>query len=363
MILPVNPMLVLTCVRASSYVSFTRRTYFSGTTCSLKHLQTSCRGTLSYAFSRSINTRCSAFCISRCFSITCLAANMASVVPLPGITMLHHVLQRLERKNTYARILLIDFSKAFDHIDHNILLDKLKTNGVPQICVDWKKAFLTRRTQRVKLADTTSDWTEMAGGVPQGTLSGPENFLNMIDDLHTDVDDVKFVDDVTLYEVCNTHSQNKLQNAVNDIQMWATANNMSLNASKTKELLVYYGREELDIPRITINGDVIERVSCAKLLGCHIMSNLSWEDHIANLVSKASRRLHLLRELKRAGLSTKDLLTCYFSIVRSTTEYACQVWSTSLTNEQRHAVETIQRRAMQIISPTRLTRRPYTNTG
>ena len=60
--------------------------------------------------------------------------------------------------------------------------------------------FLTSRTQRVRLADTTSDWTEMAGGVPP--LSGPENFLNMIDDLHTDVDDVKFVDDVTLYEVC-----------------------------------------------------------------------------------------------------------------------------------------------------------------
>ena len=76
----------------------------------------------------------------------------------------------------------------------------------------------------------------------------------MIDDLHTDVDDVKFVDDVTLYEVCNTHSQNKLQNAVDDIQEWATDNNMSLNTNTTKELLVYFGREDLDIPRITING-------------------------------------------------------------------------------------------------------------
>ena len=139
----------------------------------------------------------------------------------------------------------------------------------------------------------------------------------MIDVLHTDVDDVKFVDDVTLYEVCNTHSQSKLQNVVNDIQEWATDNNMSLNSSNTKELLIYFGREELDIPCITINGDVIERVSCAKLLGCHIMSNMSWKDHIANLVSKASGRLHLLRELKRAGLSTKDIFTCYFSIVRS----------------------------------------------
>ena len=76
----------------------------------------------------------------------------------------------------------------------------------------------------------------------------------------------------------------------------------------------------------------------------------TYMDHIGNLVSKASRRLHLLRELKRTGLSAKDLLTCYFSFVRSTTEYACQVWSTALTSEQSHAVETIQRRAMLIIS-------------
>ena len=80
-----------------------------------------------------------------------------SSTTLAPITMLHHVLQRLERKNTYARILLIDFSKAFDHIDHSIRLDKLKTIGVPQICVDWQKAFLTRIMQRVKLADTTPD--------------------------------------------------------------------------------------------------------------------------------------------------------------------------------------------------------------
>ena len=99
-----------------------------------------------------------------------------SSTTLALITMLHYVLQRLEKNNTYARILLIDFSKAFDHIDHNILLDKLKTNGVPQICVEWQKAFLTSRTQRVKLANSKSDWTEVGGGVPQGTLSGPENF-------------------------------------------------------------------------------------------------------------------------------------------------------------------------------------------
>ena len=156
----------------------------------------------------------------------------------------------------------------------------------------------------------------------------------MIDDLHTDVDDVKFVDDVTLYEVCNTHNRDKLQNAVNDIQKWATDNNMSLNASKTKELLVYYGREELDIPLITINGDVVERVPCAKLLGVRIMPNLSWEDHIANIVSKASRRLHLLGELKRAGLSAKDLLTCYYVLFRSVNNGICVPSLVHITDER-----------------------------
>ena len=123
----------------------------------------------------------------------------------------------------------------------------------------------------------------MVGGIPQGTLCGPENFLNMIDDLHTNVDDVKFVDDVILYEVCNTHDQNKLKNGADDIQGWATENNMSLNTGKPKELMIYFGRVDLDIPRITTNGEVIERVYCAKL----------------------SRRLHLLNELKRTGLSSR----------------------------------------------------------
>ena len=101
----------------------------------------------------------------------------------------------------------------------------------------------------------------------------------MIDDLHIDVDDVKFVDDVTLYEVCNTYSQHKLQNSVDDIQEGTIENNMSLNSSKTKELLVYFGRESLDIPRITINCDVNKRVSCAKLLGCHIVPTCRGKIH------------------------------------------------------------------------------------
>ena len=84
-ILSVNPTLLFTRVLAPSYISCTIITYFSGIPFSLMHLQTYWRGTLSYAFSRSINTICSPFCFSRCFSISCRTANIASVVPLPGM--------------------------------------------------------------------------------------------------------------------------------------------------------------------------------------------------------------------------------------------------------------------------------------
>ena len=110
--------------------------------------------------------------------------------------VLHYVLEGLERR-----------SKAFDHIDLNILPEKLKTNGVTKICVEWQNTLLTCRTPSVKPADTTSDSTEVAGGVQQRTLSGPDDFLHTIDDLHADVDDVNVVDDLTLYEVCKLQIQ------------------------------------------------------------------------------------------------------------------------------------------------------------
>ena len=115
----------------------------------------------------------------------------------------------------------------------------------------------------------------------------------------------------------------------------------------------------MDITRITVNVDVIERVFFVTLLGCHLMANLSSEEHIASLVTKASRLFHLLSELKRTGWSANALLTCYFSFARSKTEFACEVWSTALTSEQSHTIEIIQRRAMHITPPhTRRTKRP-----
>ncbi len=100
----------------------------------------------------------------------------------------------------YARLLLIDFSKTFDHIDHQILLHKLDQNGVHPLIQKWYHSLLQGRQQRVKMGKPTSKWALVNGGVPQGTLSGPELFIHMLSDFKTVATDVKFVDDSTLVD-------------------------------------------------------------------------------------------------------------------------------------------------------------------
>ena len=90
------------------------------------------------------------------------------------------------------------------------------------------------RQQRIKIGPKCSGWLKINGGVPQGTLSGPEDFLHMIDDFSTCLSDIKYVDDTTIFEIVRSGEVSRLQQAADDAVEWATANNMKLNASKTK---------------------------------------------------------------------------------------------------------------------------------
>jgi len=82
-----------------------------------------------------------------------------------------------------ACVLFVDFARAFDHADHSTVLWKLRSSGVPKFIVDWLASFLTRRHQRVKIANVCSDLVALRGGMPQGSWPGPLIFLILIDDL------------------------------------------------------------------------------------------------------------------------------------------------------------------------------------
>ncbi len=204
----------------------------------------------------------------------------------------------------------------------------------------------------MKLGSVESDWAAINAGVPQGTLMGPVGFLFLINDFHTACDTVKYVDDSTIWETCPaTGEGSTIQAATDEAGAWTERNKMALNCDKTKELRVSFSRTPSVCEDITVNDAAIEQVSSAKLLGVTITNDLKWHEHVDAITSKGAQRLYFLTLLKRAAVDQTSLVRIYVSLVRSVMEYACQVWHTGLTGEQTKQLESIQRRAMDIIFP------------
>jgi len=123
---------------------------------------------------------------------------------------------------------------------------------------------------------------------------------------------------------------------------------MQLNTSKTKEMIL--GRiDSTSIPSLSTPAGPIQRVTTFELLGLHLDAGLSWTTHINTSVSKASKRLYFLKQLRRAGVPPLQLLHFYTAVIRPVLEYACPVWHYSITRAQSQHLESIQKRAVHII--------------
>ena len=130
------------------------------------------------------------------------------------------------------------------------------------------------------------------GGVPQGTLSEPKDFLVHINDMTTPCPLYKYVDDSTVFEICRLGSLSTIQQSANIVDQWTRDNYMRINTSKTYELLIdFKNSSHLVIPHITLDGSLIERTESVKILGVNVSANLTWNVHVNSLISKASRRL------------------------------------------------------------------------
>ena len=139
----------------------------------------------------------------------------------------------IQAPDSFVRVLLVDYSKAFDHINHELLITKLCDMGLLAHLVRWMAAFLIDRQQSVKIGDTVSNIGYPNGSVPQGTLSRPKNFLVQINYLQTPCPIFKYVDDSTVFDVCNNTNVPMLQESTDVITDWSRRNDMRINARKT----------------------------------------------------------------------------------------------------------------------------------
>ena len=126
---------------------------------------------------------------------------------------------------------------------------------------------------------------------------------------------------------------------------------MSLNVDKTKEMVICNTKNGHQLPVLTLSDQPVERVDSFKLLGVCISDNLSWKDHVAKTVKKASKRLYFLCVLKRAGLEPSELLKVYVAMIRSVLEYGCEIWHPGLTKQSKDELEHVQERALRIAFP------------
>ena len=289
---------------------------------------------------------------------------------------------------------MIDFSKAFNRQNHNILITKLSDMGAPGWLLRIVIAFLEDRRMQVNYKGKLSSVKTLPGGGPQGTILALLLFLVLINDIGFEgqlnnageiitskrnmktINEIhlKYVDDLTLAEAINLpeklikvparprpdnfHARTghalPLENSnvykqILKTKEYARKNDMQLNYSKTK-VITFNPCTSIDfLPSMKFENDELEVVDEIKLLGMTIRSDLKWTSNTKNMVVKACKKLWILRRLKKLGAKEIDLLEVYTKQIRCILELAVPAWQGSITQAERVSLERVQKSACHII--------------
>ncbi|KAI8500850.1 hypothetical protein Bbelb_216680 [Branchiostoma belcheri] len=261
-------------------------------------------------------------------------------------------------------ILVMDFAKAFDKVNHSLLQHKLHYYGIRGEVNVWITAFLTDRTQAVVVNGECSDFVSVKSGVPQGSVLGPLLFLIYINDLPSALTSSArlFADDTAAYTyntITSIQDQALLQQDLERLAEWERKWDMSFHPGKCQTLRVTPSRRPLQYD-YQLHGHTLKTVPSVKYLGVAITKDLTWKEHINNLCNKANKTLGFLkRNLKISFRRIKEL--AYKTYVRPILEYAATVWDPHSQQDldrleavQRRAARFVMRRYRQTSSPTEM---------
>ena len=288
----------------------------------------------------------------------------------------------------------IDFSKAYNRQNHNILITKLSLLEVPGWLINLVMGYLKDREMVIRLNNETSSSRSLPGGGPQGGLLGALLFVILVNDcgfapqaetigqtvtrpnkkpgnrnLH-----LKYVDDYTILESLNLNKQfqinpsrqqpdnfrsrtghilppeeSQVYNKIHETNEYAKLNDMKLNIDKTNFMLFNTSKTKDFDPNLQIEGTEINLVEHKKLLGVHLTSDLKWQKQVDEMTKKAYSRIWILKRLSHLGASEMDLIDTYNQQVRSLLEYCVPVWHPGLNNAQSKQIETVQNVCLQVI--------------
>lgn len=273
-----------------------------------------------------------------------------------------HYLSNAINKRIQVDALYTDFSKAFDKVDHNILIRKAYHNGIHGSLLRWLTSYLSNRTQIVKVYGYESAPFETKSGVPQGSNLGPLLFILFINDLINSIscNCLAYADDIKIYrEVKSDNDCSALQDDINRLYRWCVNNNMSLNISKC--LIITFTKNKCPIHNTyKINNTNVARQNIVKDLGVLLDSKLSFTDHYDCIISKANKAMGFIFRTIKPLRNPSSILTLFFALVRSIVEYCSVIWS-PFYKTHIDRIEAIQRRFLRYLSAKFGLRRKLSN--
>ena len=252
-----------------------------------------------------------------------------------------------------ADVIYLDFAKAFDKVDHGLLIEKLTALGIGGSVLKWIHVFLTNRLQTVKVDNLQSCTADVVSGVPQGTVLGPILFLLFIGDIDSELRFARassFADDTRVVkEIGNAEDAAQLQADLKTLYEWAECNNMKFNGGKFKHLR--YGPLSIDGGNyLTEEQDEIDEVTSLGDLGIIMSGTGNFDDHINAICQRGSNMAGwILRTISTR--KSFPMLTMFKALVLPIMEYCCQLWSPHKQYLIRN-IEAVQRNFTAKISGT-----------
>ena len=264
-----------------------------------------------------------------------------------------NILENLNKK-WYTLGLFLDVSKAFDSLNHKVILAKLEHYGIRGIPLKWFESYLSDRQIKVKYHKETSNPYKMTFGTPQGSVLGPLLFIMLANDLAKSLklcNIVTFADDTTLFASGPNLKflYKKVSIDLQNLETWFRSNSLTLNIDKTKYILFRPRRKEVNYNGILkINDMTIERVKYIKFLGVIIDENLQWDFQAKHVVTKMMAGNYSINMIKNM-MPTDAKLLVYFANVQSHMTYALSAWGPALRTKDLKKIKVQQNRALRAI--------------